>query len=202
MIVAAAASSIVCFADDVKVFEKPDVGFPGSSHSEEIPDWLARWELARCLTILKRYDEAIVDYRLVVDAKPDLHEARLELAQVLVWHDRKTEASGLLEEIKTDSLTVGDIALLADIHKILEQYDLAAPLYRAVLDAKPDDHQTRLKLAEMLSWQKKYEESLSEYRTLLEALPQDTQVRRKYAMVLIWAGKHEEAIPELRQTLP
>ncbi len=202
MIVTALTSPIACFADEIKAFTEPDIGVPGISQSEDVPDWLARWELARCLKILKRYNEAIADYRILLKEKPDLYEARLEFAQVLVWHDQKTEAAELVEKIDPDRLTNEDRALLADIHMILGQYDIAVPLYRTVLDANPVDHKTRLKLAEMLSWEKKYEESLSEYKTLLNALPEDIQVRRKYAMVLIWSGKHEEAIPELRKTLP
>ena len=58
-----------------------------------------------------------------------------------------------------------------------------------------------MKLAEMLSWQKKYDASLAEYRKILKALPDDTQVRRRYAFVLIWAGKHSEAASELKKTL-
>ena len=60
---------------------------------------------------------------------------------------------------------------------------------------------TRLKLAEMLSWAKKYDESIAEYNTILNVIPGDVQVRRKYAFTLIWAGKHNEAAIELKKTL-
>lgn len=67
---------------------------------------------------------------------------------------------------------------------------------------EPDDQLTRLKLAEVLSWTKRYDESLALYRTILAALPADLQVRRRYGLVLLWAGRPEESAAELRRTLP
>ncbi len=179
----------------------PDIGLPGLSDSDEIPDWVVRWELARCLAILERYDEAILDYRLLLKEKPELQKARIEMAQALLWSNRRDEAGQALEHIETEHLDLEDGVILADIYRILHEYELARLLYRAALEATPGDHETRLKLAEMLSWEENYEESLGEYRIILEALPDDIQIRRKYAMVLIWSGNHAKAVPELRKTL-
>jgi len=202
MIVSVVATATLSLSKESQAIAKPDAGLPGISTSEVIPDWVARWELARCLTVLKRYDEAIADYQKLLKEKPELHKARLECAQALVWNDKKTEADTLLEKIESSQLTLPEQGALADLYVILKKYTHATPLYRAVLVANPEDHTTRLKLAEIMSWEKKYPESLTEYRTLLKALPEDLQIRRKYALVLIWDGQHEAAIPELRKTLP
>lgn len=61
--------------------------------------------------------------------------------------------------------------------------------------------QLLLKVAEIQSWQKKYDESLEKYKLLLKTHPDDIQLRRKYAMVLFWAGKNDEAAKELKTTL-
>jgi tetratricopeptide (TPR) repeat protein len=202
MIASVVATATLSLSKESPTIAQPDAGLPGLTTSEKIPDWVARWELARCLTILKRYDEAIVDYQKLLNEKPEFHKARLECAQALVWSDKKTEADTLLEKIEASGLTLPEQGALADLYVILKKYTLAAPLYRTVLAVKPDDQTTRLKLAEMLSWEKKYVESLAEYKILLKALPEDPQIRRKYALVLIWNGQHEAAIPELRKTLP
>jgi tetratricopeptide (TPR) repeat protein len=196
------STATLSFAKESPTITLPDAAQPAIAMSEAIPDWVARWELARCLTILKRYDEAIADYQILLKEKPELHKARLECAQALVWSGKKTEADTLLEKIDTAQFSVAEQGALADLYVILKKYALAAPLYWAVLAATPEDHKTRLKLAEMLSWEKKYAESLTEYTTLLKALPEDQQIRRKFALVLIWNGQHEAAIPELRKTLP
>jgi tetratricopeptide (TPR) repeat protein len=202
LIASVVATTTCSFAKESQTLAQPDAGLPGLTKSEVIPDWVARWELARCLSILKRYDEAIADYQILLKEKPELHKARLECAQVLFWSEKRAEADTLLEKIDASQLTLAEQGSLADLYVILKKYELAAPLYRAVLAATPEDHKTRLKLAEMLSWEKKYVESLAEYTTLLKALPDDQQIRRKYALVLIWNGQHEAAIPELRKTLP
>lgn len=203
LIVSIVATTATCtLAKESPTLTQPDAGLPGLTTAEVIPDWVARWELARCLAILKRYDEAIADYQILLKEKPELHKARLECAQVLFWNEKRAEADALLEKIDASQFTLPEQGALADLYVILKKYALAAPLYRAVLAATPEDHKTRLKLAEMLSWEKKYAESLTEYTTLLKALPADQQIRRKYALVLIWSGQHEAAIPELRKTLP
>jgi tetratricopeptide (TPR) repeat protein len=176
---------------------KPKMVKPG----EEIPDWVARWELARVLSYAKRYDESITEYGKVLKEKPDLVDAKVELAKVLFWKGDDKAAIKTLEEIPPKNITGDTKVLMADLFVTQKDYGKAEPLYRAHLNSHPEDHAVRLKLAEMLSWQKKYDASLSEYRQILKARPDDIQVRRRYAFVLIWAGKHSEAASELKKTL-
>ncbi len=60
----------------------------------------------------------------------------------------------------------------------------------------------KFKLAELLSWTKRYADSLVLYRELLSARPDDTQLRRRYAYVLLWSGQLEASAAELKRTLP
>ena len=176
---------------------KPKMMKPG----EEIPDWVARWELARVLSYAKRYDESITEYGKVLKEKPELVDAKVELAKVLFWKGNDKAAIKILEEIPPENITGDTKVLMADLFVTQKDYGNAEPLYRAHLNSHPEDQSTRLKLAEMLSWQKKYDPSLAEYRKILKAQPDDIQVRRRYAFVLIWAGKHSEAALELKKTL-
>ena len=168
---------------------------------EKIPDWVARWELARVLSYAKRYDESITEYGKVLKEKPDLVEAKVELAKVLFWKGDGKTALKTLEQIPPKNITGDTKVLMADLFVTQKDYGKAAPLYRAHLASHPEDQSTRLKLAEMLSWEKEYDASLTEYRKILKARPDDIQVRRRYAFVLIWAGKHSEAASELKKTL-
>ena len=168
---------------------------------EEIPNWVARWELARVLSYAKRYDESITEYGKVLKEKPDLVEAKVELAKVLFWKGDGKTALKTLEQIPPKNITGDTKVLMADLFVTQKDYGKAAPLYRAHLASHPEDQSTRLKLAEMLSWEKEYDASLTEYRKILKARPDDIQVRRRYAFVLIWAGKHSEAASELKKTL-
>jgi len=168
---------------------------------EEIPEWVARWELARVLSYVKRYDESIAEYGKLLKEKPGLMEAKVEMAKVLFWKGDQKAAVQILEQIPPVDMTGETKVLMADLLVAQKDYAKAEPLYKAHLDSHPEDQAVRLKLADMLSWQKKYDASLTEYRKILKAQPDDIQVRRRYAFVLIWAGQHSEAASELKKTL-
>lgn len=181
----------------------PAVGKPAPpiTGKEEISDWVARWELARVLGYAGRYDEAVAEYRKLLAAKPDLHEARIELASIIARQGKTEEVRRELERVPLDR--IGDKArlLLAEIYAIRKEYPRAEVIYRDHLNRHSDDLEVRLKLAELLSWEKKYDDSLAEYEKILKARPDDIQVRRKYAFVLIWKGDFDKAAAELRKTL-
>ena len=168
---------------------------------EEIPEWRARWELARVLSYVKRYDESIEQYRKLLKEKPGLTEAKLEMAKVSFWKGDQKAAVQILEQLPPKDITGETKVLMADLLVAQKNYARAEPLYKAHLKSHPEDQAVRLKLADMLSWQKKYDASLGEYRKILRAHPDDIQVRRRYAFVLIWAGQHAEAAKELNKSL-
>ena len=181
---------------------KPKLPKAGTiAFGEEIPDWTARWELAKVLSYIKRYDESVSQYEKLLKEKPDLVEARLELARVMYWKGDAKGAMGVLEQIPGKNISGDTKILMGDLYMMQNNYQKAEQLYREYLQTHKDDYTVILKLAEMLSWEKQYDASLAEYRKILEALPDETQVRRRYAFVLVWAGKHEEAASELRKTL-
>ncbi len=169
---------------------------------EKIADWQARLELARVLSYVQRYPEAISQYRQVLKEKPEHQQARLELAKVLFWAGRSEEALQAFQGIPRDELSPEARIDLADIYVSQKEYERAISLYREHLQNHPEDDRVRFKLAEVLSWRQKYEEALKHYRIILEHRPEDIQVRRKLSRVLIWNGEYDRAIEQLRRTLP
>lgn len=169
--------------------------------SGDIPDWMARLELARLLSYVKRYGESVEEYRKVLAEKPDMSEAKAEMARVLMWSGKSEEARSLLDSISPGELSGEDKMLMADLFVMRKDYPKAEAIYRELLTASPEDQAVRLRLAEVLSWTKRYGESIPLYEKILEALPDDVQVRRRYAQVLSWAGKQQDAIREYRRAL-
>ncbi len=167
----------------------------------EIPAWQARWELARTLVALKRYEEALSEFQKVLKVKPDLAEARIDMAKVLYWTGRPGEALAELTAVPARLLGDPETLLLADLCRAEKRYEESRPLYTGYLKSHPDDQAARLRLAEMLSWMKQYEASLAEYEKILATRPDDVQLRRRYAQVLIWASRYDDAARELRKTL-
>lgn len=182
----------------------PSQGKKDDILGEKIPDYIARWELARTLYILKRYDESIEEYQTLLKNRPDLAEARVELISVMAWtddEDKHTRAASMAKKMDVEQLSEDKRIELANAMASLELYSKAIKIYKSYLDKHPGDLKVRLRYAAALSWAKQYPESLKQYEMVLEKRPDDIQVRRKYAMVLIWAGKHEKAAEELKTTL-
>ncbi len=169
--------------------------------TEDIQDWQARLELARLLSYVERYEQSITHYRKVLQEKPDLIEARLELARVYYWMDETDKAEELFASVPKDRLT-GEARLeLAEIYAMRQEYDRAVEVYEAYLQEYPGEARVRFRLARVLSWKGDYQSSISEYERVLESRPGDNQVRRHYAQVLMWAERYDEAIEELEKTL-
>ncbi len=182
--------------------QQKDAGESIVPKSDQIPGWKARWELARVLSYAKRYNESVVEYEKILKEKPDLYEAKIEMAKTLYWMGKKDEAFRTLEEIPVEKLDGQSQAALAEIYITQKRYDKAEPLLRRLIAKNPNDYKARFKLAELLSWNKRYKESIVEYEAILNDLPEDKQVRRKYALVLMWSGRHSDAAAQLRKTLP
>jgi tetratricopeptide (TPR) repeat protein len=89
--------AVATAGDPAPVVRAPNAA--AGSGSEEIPDWIARWELARVLSYVKRYEESAEEYRKLLKEKSDLTEARAEMAQVLFWQGKTEEALAELERI-------------------------------------------------------------------------------------------------------
>ncbi|MBN1103400.1 MAG: tetratricopeptide repeat protein [Deltaproteobacteria bacterium] len=169
---------------------------------EEIPDWKARWELARLLSYVKRYEESLAEYGKLIRERPDLLEAKVEMAGVYTWKGEPDKAFEILNPIPLERIPEDKRIVLADLYTARKEYGKAEPIYRRHLERNPEDLKARLRLAEILSWTRRYQDSLSQYEMILKARPDDIQVRRKYAFVLSWSGRHADAIAELRRTLP
>lgn len=181
---------------------KPGAGARIHPLNETIPDWQARWELARALSYLQRYDESFVEYRKALAVRPDDGAIRQEYGQVLLWAGRVDDAHAELSAVPREALTRAAALALADTLVARQDFKQAEQIFAAQLQREPADQLTRLKLAEILSWTKRYPESLALYEAILAALPDDQQVRRRYALVLLWAGKPAESVAELRRSLP
>jgi tetratricopeptide (TPR) repeat protein len=169
--------------------------------NEKVDDWQARFEYARLLKNLKKYDEALDQYDALLKEKPDSNLVKIEIAEVLFYQGKSNEALIELEKIPQNEMSEQSLLLMAENYQALKEYARAEKIYRDLLEKKPNDSPIKLKLAELLSWEKRYAESIELYEELLTAYPEDIQLRRKYAFVLMWMGNDKEAAEELKKTL-
>jgi len=160
----------------------------------EISDDTARLELARVLQKDSRAREAITIYRQILSRRSDNLAARVELAQLLLAVDDPLAAEALLNEVPRESLGREALLVLAAIAETNSRFRDAQSIYESLVKSRPSDQVTRFRLAQVLAWQRKYEESISQFAILAEERPRDIQLLRTYAQVLGWAGKNGESI--------
>jgi predicted Zn-dependent protease len=101
-----------------------------------------------------------------------------------------------LSLIPDDALDRAGRLLRAELALAFGDKKDALERFRGYLATDPQDHQARFKYAELLSWEKRFNESLAEYSVVVAARPNDVALRRKYAQALSWAGKAEQSIKE------
>lgn len=169
--------------------------------NQEISDWDARLEYARLLSYQHKYDESLKEYQKLLELKPDSSVIRIEMVKILYYQGKNESALQILSEIPSKEMNDDVKLIAADANTALKNYPEAESIFKAYLKHHDDDL-IQFKLAELLSWEKKYDESLALYAKLLTKRPNDIQLRRKYAMVLMWQGDFAKASEELKTTLP
>lgn len=89
---------------------------------------------------------------------------------------------------------------LADFRYSLSEYLPAEELYRSILTKKPTDGVKR-KLAEVLVWQKKYDEAGRILGELTKKKPTDLDLAEFAADVFVWAKKYDVAVEIYKKLL-
>lgn len=125
-------------------------------------------------------------------------EAQREAARAISAGASEEYYSALL---KKDPNNVAARLELADIYLRDQNYPGAIEQLRAASDLKKDDAGLRRRLAQVLSWNRQYDESADVYEELVTAQPQDEALRLEYARVLSWKRDYPASIGEYRKIL-
>ena len=91
-------------------------------------------------------------------------------------------------------------ALLADAYIADGDYESAASEYREVLKNDPKNIKARTALADILSWNKKYDEALELYDEILKD-KESPEIRLQKARILGWAREYEKSLKEYKRIL-
>ncbi|BAU56461.1 TPR-domain containing protein [Halorhodospira halochloris] len=180
---------------------EPPAPDPTPGRAADTDEIQARLELARLLADREHYDEAIQEYRRVLEAEPERIKARVGLARTLFWAGQHEAAAAEIEAIDTEDLSLQERLFIADLHLSNDDYDAAIELYAAYLAEHPDDHEVRHKKALALAWSERHAAAIEQFEALVEARPRDRQLQRQFAKVLTWADKPDRAIEMLQRSL-
>jgi tetratricopeptide (TPR) repeat protein len=167
---------------------------PGES-TYTVPLWKIHWEKARNLVLQKKYAEAVLDFQQALTLKPNLDEARLELAQVLVTLERWGEAIVELEAVAEHQPLNEKVQKdLADLLSRKKEYRRANERYQWLLQKDPDNLQIRLSLASNYYQINELEKALIEWRQVLIRDPQHVEARTHLSEVLGATRRLDESI--------
>jgi tetratricopeptide (TPR) repeat protein len=167
---------------------------PGES-TFTVPLWKVHWEKARQSVLQKKYPEAVLDFQNALTLKPNLDEARLELAQVLVtlerWGEAIIELNAVAEHQPLNEKVQKD---LADLLSRKKEYRRANERYQWLLQKDPDNLPIRLSLASNYYQINELEKALIEWRQVLIRDPQQVEARTHLAEVLGATQRLDESI--------
>lgn len=162
---------------------------------EETPRWKSKWDLARKFTRQKKYDVALVLYREVLEIKPNLDDARFEMAQILRYMGKDTEAIEALEIFLESKPDRTDAMLpLAELLAAHENEKRAIKLYEQILLKEPANFSALKGLGEAYLKLKSYPEASNYLLKALSLNPRDVDLIYKMAICLDNLGKYGEAV--------
>jgi tetratricopeptide (TPR) repeat protein len=160
-----------------------------------VPLWKVHWEKARQFVLQKKYPEAVLDFQQALTLKPNLDEARLELAQVLVtlerWGEAIIELSAVAEHQPLNEKVQKD---LADLLTRKKEYRRANERYQWLMQKDPDNLPIRLSLASNYYQLNELEKAMIEWRQVLIRDPQHVEARTNLAEVLGATRRLDESI--------
>jgi predicted Zn-dependent protease len=96
---------------------------------------------------------------------------------------------------------IKNIEWLGDTYYGLKKYDLAQRYYQSFLENKPNSYNVRKKLAEVLVWQKNYQDAFPILQAQLKDRPQDSQTKELLADVYAWSKDYDNAIKLYKELL-
>lgn len=163
-------------------------------------DYGAHFHLALSYSLLNRDAEAIPEYKKVLELKPELYEAELNLGIILLRQKRASEAVPYLEAAaKKKPAVYRPVFFAAEALSEAGQADKAEPYYKAALEADPKSAVAELGLARSIVKQNRTEEAAPHFRKAAELDPAFRDALLELAAIYERGKKTAEAIEIYKQ---
>lgn len=164
------------------------------------------------------YDEALRNYRQVLELNPQYTEVKLQVARALSWQKKYDESAQQYDTVLADN--PGNLVARREKARVLywaRNYDASLPEYARVIQEAETAMQAnpaappvpvndvRLEYARVLSSAKQYDEALKQLDLLVppgqKPQPQDTAVLVEKGRILGWQKKYDQSIQAYNQAL-
>jgi protein O-mannosyl-transferase len=149
-----------------------------------------------------RVDDAISEFRMALQDRPQLIEAHTNLGDALLAKGQTQEAAAELQESMRLNPTYPEAHI--DMGTLLEsqgRMQEAETQYRQAVDLAPDDAAAHTGLGSALAALGQTEEGLQQLRTGVELEPNGAVGRYDLGVVLAAAGRLDEAVTELSEAV-
>lgn len=159
-------------------------------------------ELAKAYVKLKRFPEAIDQYRRIVEINPKDMTAWAQLAELYSWvgnHDKSivTYKDALERDPANPVLKTG----LAKVLRWSHRYDEAKRLYNEVLSTDVENHEALKGLAETHSMTGDLTAAIEVFEKAIKLYPEDPELRKEKGTVLAWQKDYTNALTELEKAV-
>ena len=174
------------------------------SPAERVSDFEARLAFARMLASSPReLSQAVKEYRLLLQTRPQDPQIRLELAQLLIREKNYPEASRELQTVLRQR--PGDVqaaAALARIYLWTKNYAEAIRLFEELKQRRPLAADQMADLARAYTWNRQYPQAIAAYEEMVRALPRPrAEVYAELGDVYLYAQNLPAALVNYRQAL-
>jgi tetratricopeptide (TPR) repeat protein len=169
----------------------------------ENPDcWMAHNNLGNALANRGRIDEAMAQYRKVLEIKPDHAEAHYNLGNALAKGGRFDEAMAQYRkalEIKPDHAEAHNNLGTAFVR--LGRFDEAMAQYRKALEIKPNYAEAHYNLGTAFAGLGRFDEAVAQYRKALEIKPDYAEAHNNLGSAFVRLGRFDEAIAHYQKAV-
>jgi Flp pilus assembly protein TadD len=165
-------------------------------------NWVAYGNLAKALADKGKIDEAIAEYRKVLQIRPDEPIACNGLAVLLGKRGKADEGIRLLEQVlkrhPNDAPTHNNLGLLL---AGASRADDAIAQFQAAVTLQPDFADAQHNLGILLSMKGRFEEAVAHYQEAIRLRPDFVKARKNLAIALFRLGRLDEAIAQLQEAV-
>jgi len=161
-------------------------------------NWWTRFNLATSLADQRRFDEAIVQFRVSLALRPGFAMGHFNLGAVLEQLGRADEAGREYEEaVRIDPGHVRALNNLGKLFFLQGRDDRAMDCFQRALRHQPDAVEPRFNLATVLRKTGRLDAAEREYREVIRRAPAPAAAHEALAMLLFQAGRDAEAWSEV-----
>ncbi|MEA2082765.1 MAG: tetratricopeptide repeat protein [Thermodesulfobacteriota bacterium] len=166
--------------------------------NQSIPVWKTIWDQARQLTRSGDYQGAVLKYDTLLKQKPNLGEARWELARIRMELKEWDKASEILELLAEAAPERTDY--LVGLGRVMQekgQLQRAADLFLKAYEKEPDNISALNGFVRCRLKQGKREDILPYLEELNRTDPDDPAIQKDLAMLYFDHARYEDAMPHL-----